>query len=84
MLALSIPHRQPPPSAALVGSFVCTFLAPIRQSIYMLAFLAKFTLGLPLAASATSFLFDGTNKPVGLLVAVVPFHRFAVFPVKQP
>jgi hypothetical protein len=79
----SIPHRQPPPSTALVGSFVCTFLAPIRQSIYMPALLVKFTLGFPIIASATSFLFDGINNPVGFLVAVVPFHRFAVSPVTQ-
>jgi hypothetical protein len=78
---LSIPHRQPLLSG-LIGSFICTFFAPVCQSIVVPGFFVKLAFRLPLSAFATPFLFHSTNNPMGLLIRIVFFQRPHLFPVK--
>jgi len=69
------------PPATLVGSFICTFFAPHRQSIFVSAPFVKLTLRPPLFAFAASLLFHTIGKAMTLFICIVFLQRLPVFPV---
>jgi hypothetical protein len=69
------------PPATLVGSFICTFFAPHRQSIFVSAPFVKLTLRPPLFAFAASLLFHTIGKAMTLFICIVFLQRLLVFPV---
>jgi len=74
-----IPNSQPPLLTILVGSFICTFFAPERQTIFVPAYFVKVTLGLPPLAPSTSFLFHPVNNSMTLLISIIFFQALPLF-----
>ena len=74
-----VPHSLPPLLMRLVGSFIWTFLAPRRQSIFVAASFIKVTLGLPALAPSTSLLFHPVNNSMTLLISIILFQALPLF-----
>jgi prepilin-type N-terminal cleavage/methylation domain-containing protein/prepilin-type processing-associated H-X9-DG protein len=65
---LSLAGRCSPP-ATVVGCNVCALLAPVRQPVFVCAFLVELTLSLPLLASTAQLLSNAINESMPLLVS---------------
>jgi hypothetical protein len=63
----------------LVGSFICTFLTPPRQTIFVDAYFVKVTLGLPALTPSTSLLFHPVNNSMALLISIICFQALPLF-----
>ncbi len=59
--------------AGLIGSFIGTFFAPCRQSVFVAALFVKLTFCLPLFAFAAPLLFHTADNPMAFLIFVVSF-----------
>jgi hypothetical protein len=64
-----------------VGSFICTFLTPHRQTIFVPLLFVELALGLPPFTHATALLFQPVNNSMSLLISEVFFHRPPISPV---
>lgn len=63
-------HSQTFPTG-FVGSFVCTFFTPNRQSVFVLAFFIELTFSFPLFAFGTAFVLDAIKRLMRFFVLVV-------------
>jgi hypothetical protein len=74
-----IPHSRPPLLMRLVGSFICTYLAPHRQPVFVDVCFVKVAFGLPSLAPSTSLLFHPVNNSMALLISIICFQALALF-----
>jgi len=63
----------------LVGSFICTYLAPHRQPVFVDVCFVKVALGLPPLAPSTSLLFHPVNNSMTLLISIICFQALPLF-----
>ena len=61
------------------GSFICTYLAPHRQPVFVDVCFVKVALGLPALAPSTSLLFHSINNPMSFFISETFFHSLSVF-----
>ena len=67
-----------PPSTA-IGCFICAFLAPYSQSVFMAAMSVILVLSLPLFTSAAPLLLNTSGNTMKVFIVVVFFHRTSFF-----
>jgi len=61
------------------SSFICTFLTPHRQPVFVDVCFVKATLGLPALAPSTSLLFHSVNNSMTLLISIILFQALPLF-----
>jgi hypothetical protein len=72
-------HSRLPLLTCFVGSFICTFFTPQRQTIIVAAYFVKATLGLPALAPSTSLLFHPVNNSMTLLISIILCQALPLF-----
>jgi len=74
-----IPHSRPPLLMRLVGGFICTYLAPHRQPVFVDVCFVKVALGLPPLTPSTSLLLHPVNNSMTLLISIILFQALPLF-----